>query len=219
MNTYQSDIHPTTELARRAPLGQGNVTTPQPLEPDLIPLLAENHDGFLRYLRSRLGSRDEAEDVLQDFYVKVLIKADQIKSRQTTRAWLYRVLKSVLIDYYRRRAVTRQVQQDLAAEPIETKATPAQDFDRTQCACFHKFIPTLKSEYAEVLRHVDLAGDSSKTAAVQIGTTPGNVRVRLHRARQALERSMRRSCDKCRTHECFGAPGSGVDANEAVTTH
>lgn len=219
MNIPHSHSNTTLGRENRGSVKPRSENLPGPLAPELTAILTGSQNEFIRYLQSRLGNRDEAEDVLQDFYVKVMTKGGQIRDSRTAGAWLRQVLKSVLVDYYRRQSATRKSQRDYAAEPPETSATQVNDFDRTGCACFREFVPALKDEYAEVLRRVDLAGESSQEVAAAVGTTPGNLRVRLHRARQALKRSMRLSCSECRSHGCFDSQGSGIEADEAASIH
>jgi RNA polymerase sigma-70 factor (ECF subfamily) len=64
-------------------------------------------------------------------------------------------------------------------------------------------LPNLKSEYAEVLRRVDLEEIPVAQVATELDITTNNATVRLHRARQALKRELERSCGTCATHGCL----------------
>lgn len=182
--------------------------------------LTQYRGQFLRFLQSRLGNRDEAEDVLQDFHLKVLKKSSQIRDPGSTVAWLRTVLKSVLADHFRRKYAERNAMQLIAAE-LPTQAPDSieienenEEFDRTACDCFYRLLPTLKAGYADVLSRVDLSEQPRDDAARALGITSSNLRVRLHRARQALKEKLETSCGKCREHDCFGkhtlSGGSGV---------
>src|SRR5919107_3147159 len=95
--------------------------------------LLENHSRFLGFLERRLGSRDEAEDLLQDALVKSLDRAPPLAG-EAVNAWFYRVLRNALTDHYRRqgkwgRAVTR-----LAAESPDS-AEPDAELEAAACPC------------------------------------------------------------------------------------
>jgi DNA-directed RNA polymerase specialized sigma24 family protein len=45
---------------------------------DLLPVLLENHRAFLGYLERRVGDRALAEDILQDAFIKVMDRPDQV---------------------------------------------------------------------------------------------------------------------------------------------
>ncbi len=182
----------------------------EPASPLLETILSERRAYFLRYLQHRLGDRDDAEDVLQDFYMRVLKKAGQIRDQASIMAWLRVVLKSVLTDYCRRRTAERQARQRMVADwmalfPQQETAVPEEDeTGRATCTCFYKLLPTLKAEYAEALSRVDLGQQSRADVAHALGITTGNMRVRLHRARQALKEALEHSCQQCVEHDCFG---------------
>lgn len=181
----------------------------QGFDPRITKILEERRAEFLLYLRSRLRDCDDAEDVLQDFCIKVLAKSGQIRNESSTTAWLRTVLKSVLADYFRHKAAERSRFQELAADwrvmhdqagpPVLGEINP----DQTECSCLHKMLPKLKSEYTDVILRVDLAQESRAEAASALGTTTGNVRVRLHRARRALKEALRTSCRQCQQEGCF----------------
>ena len=65
------------------------------------------------------------------------------------------------------------------------------------CTCFYTLLPTLKPEFSEILRRIDLDGESREHVAKDLGITGNLTRVRLHRARQALKRELLKSCGAC----------------------
>jgi RNA polymerase sigma-70 factor (ECF subfamily) len=61
----------------------------------------------------------------------------------------------------------------------------------------HELVPTLKPEWARIVRRVDLEGASVPVAAREEGITPNAAAVRLHRARAALRDKLRIACGAC----------------------
>ncbi len=200
MNSQQ-----THKTARRASDARPRRRRPEALSPEITSLLAQSRNDFLRYLQRHLRNGDQAEEVLQDFYLRVVLKAGQIRDSASTMAWLRAVLKSVLADHFRRQAAERQGKQMMVAEWRTLRPDLSDESDQVTCGCFYKLLPTLKAEYAYALRHIDLAEGSREDVARDLGITPGNMRVRLHRARQALRLALERSCDQCRGNSCFPA--------------
>jgi RNA polymerase sigma-70 factor (ECF subfamily) len=180
--------------------------------PEVVAVLVENHRRFLAFLEKRVGSREVAEDLLQDAFVRGLPRAGQLRDEESVVAWFYRSLRNALVDHWRSRAAE---QRALEASALETEVTaPAVDEElmETVCACATALLDTLKPQYAEALREVDLGGRSVKDWAETGGITPNNASVRLHRAREALRRQLVRSCGTCADHGCLdcrcGRPGS-----------
>jgi len=78
------------------------------------------------------------------------------------------------------------------------------------CACVVRLVDTLKPEYAAAIKRVDLDGATVADFGREIGITPNNAGVRLHRAHDALRRQLALSCGTCTLHGCLdctcGAP-------------
>ena len=62
---------------------------------------------------------------------------------------------------------------------------------------------TLKPEYAEALKTIDVDGMAVKDFAARKGLSPGNAGVRVFRARDALRKRVVESCGTCAEHGCL----------------
>ena len=168
-------------------------------QPRLQPLV-DNHRAFLRFLERRVGSREEAEDILQDAFGRSLQKLDGLGDDESIVRWFYRVLRNAVIDNYRRKAAAGRAIGTFAAEFDE--AVPPPEIENEICGCVKTLADTLKPEYAEALRMIDVDGMPVKdfAAAKQISAT--NAGVRVFRAREALRKQVVRSCGTCAEHGC-----------------
>jgi len=177
--------------------------------PEVVAVLVENHRRFLDFLTRRVGSREVAEDILQDAFVRGLSRADQLRDQESAVAWFYRSLRNALVDHWRKRGAERKVIDE--GVELSDDLEPAADAElmNTVCACATSLLSTLKPEYAEALRRVDLAGVSVKTFAEEGRMTANNASVRLFRARQALRRQVERTCGTCAEHGCLDCTCGG----------
>jgi RNA polymerase sigma factor (sigma-70 family) len=189
---------------RRPGRRRGDGKIPGGMEPDAATLrvLTENHRRFLAFLQRRVGSREAAEDILQDAFVRGIGKAGGLKDRESAVAWFYRLLRNAITDHYRRRAAESRALERYAAEPAED-AVPEAELTEAVCRCVHTLVGTLKPEYAEALRRVEMDGVPVGAFAEEAGITANNASVRVHRARLALRRQVERSCGTCATHGCY----------------
>src|SRR5207253_10545237 len=62
-----------------------------PATPDVLEALVENHRRFLAFLERRVGSRAEAEDILQDAFVRSLDRADTVRDPEAVIPWFSRL--------------------------------------------------------------------------------------------------------------------------------
>ncbi len=164
-------------------------------------VMVDIRQDLLRFLVRRLGNEDEAAEVLHDFYVKVLTRIGDLRDTDKLRAWMRRVLETTLIDYYRAQGKKRQSETDYHyLESVRFTGLEKDELDLVVCNCLHKLLPTLKPEYAEVLRRIDLFGETRAHVIAELGITESNLRVRLHRARQALRQRLEETCRTCPVH-------------------
>jgi RNA polymerase sigma-70 factor (ECF subfamily) len=183
-----------------------------PLSGAAIAKLVGNHRDFLRFLERRVGTRAEAEDILQQAFVKGVEHADQVRDGESIVAWFYRTLRNAVIDHHRRRGAAGRA-MDAFARELES-AEPAAEVKDAVCACVRTLSDTLKPEYAEALRRIEVDGMSVQGYAAEAGIQPNNAAVRVHRAREALRRRVMASCGTCAEHGCLNctcgaSPGGG----------
>lgn len=160
--------------------------------------LKEAHGEFLQFLVRRTASREDAEDILQDFFLKVVENAQTIRNRASLRSWLGRVLRHTLADYYRKSAVKRRAQQRLEIAPELTMTND--EAESAVCACLYRLLPALPPQYAQVIWRIDLLGQSRSQVAKRLRISANNMAVRIHRARRALRVALERFCITCPTH-------------------
>ncbi|MFP2923787.1 RNA polymerase sigma factor [Pyxidicoccus sp. 3LG] len=171
------------------------------LDPQVVEVLVAQRRRFLSFLAPRVGSPEEAQEVLQMALVKGLEKGEGLRDEESAVAWFYRLLRNVLVDRHRRAQRESRVREAQGVEaPRSTEDTD--ELESAVCGCVTDLAGTLKPEYAEVVRRVDLEGASVSTFAQEAGLTPNNAGVRLHRARQALGRRLIELCGTCCTHGC-----------------
>lgn len=173
-----------------------------PGTPEVLRVLLDNHARFLSFLERRVGSRDDAEDILQEAFVRSLDRTASLGDSDSATTWFYRVLRNAITDHFRRRDSRGRALDRFAAE-TEIAESPDNGLEAVVCACVLSLVETIKPEYGAAIRRVDLDGTSVRSYAEEAGITPSNAGVRLHRAREALRRQLARSCGTCLTHGCL----------------
>lgn len=174
-----------------------------PRPDDITELLAANHRRFLDFLTSRVGNRDDAEEILQGAFVRSVEKSSDIRDSESAIAWFYRLLRNAVVDHYRRAAAGKRSLEAIAREVSEGDSSMDPAIERALCQCVSALVPTLKPEYADLIARIDLGGEDLALVAESLGIEPGNARVRLHRARTALRASVERTCRTCAEHGCL----------------
>lgn len=168
---------------------------------DLQPLLVQRKR-LLGYLRKRVAEPGVAEDILQDCLLKSLRSAPEFDADERMVAWFYRVLNNAIVDYYRHRATIAR-HHDYGAIDAEAVAEPTAADEAALCECFRSLLPSLKPEYAELIERLELAEQEPVSVAQALGIHGNNLKVRRHRARQALRQRLEETCRTCAKHGCL----------------
>jgi RNA polymerase sigma factor (sigma-70 family) len=176
-------------------------TAEQSIGRDRVAVLVDNHRAFLDFLEKRIGRRDVAEDILQEAFARGMDKLPDFETDESAVAWFYRVLRNAVIDHYRRGGASERAFSALARD-LESTTEPDLDTRNAVCQCVARVANTLKPEYAEALRRVEVDGVPVQEFAREAGITPNNAGVRLFRAREALRKRVARSCGTCAEHGC-----------------
>jgi RNA polymerase sigma factor (sigma-70 family) len=175
----------------------------EPQTDPVLQVLVENHRRFLAFLERRVGSRDAAEDILQDAFVRGLERGATLRDDGAVVAWFYRLLRNAVVDYHRRRGAEQRALAYAAGAADGAEPGPDETLRDEVCACVSALAKTLKPEYAAALQRVDLDGVSVAAFARETRITANNAAVRLHRAHDALRRQLVKSCGTCAEHACL----------------
>ena len=154
-------------------------------------------DQVYRVARRLVGSREEAEDLVQDTYARAFRSWRSYTPGTNLRAWLLRILTNLNIDRGRRiqRAPDTQPLEEgdyyLANKVAETQGEQALDQERVVERLSQDSIvdalSSLPHDFRDVVVLVDI-GDFSYADAAQILDIPiGTVMSRLHRGRRQLK--------------------------------
>ena len=83
---------------------------------DFEKLLNAERVSVERFVRFRLHSREDADDVLQEVYLAAYQKFTQLKNRDSFKAWLISIARNKCNDYYRKKAVLYEIPIDELTE-------------------------------------------------------------------------------------------------------
>jgi RNA polymerase sigma factor (sigma-70 family) len=173
---------------------------------DMVRRLLGHESAFRSFLRRRIGDEALAEDLLQHSFVRAVEHQHALRNDDSVVAWFYRVLRNTVIDSYRSHGAESRRDEAFLQELThlgEDKEPPLDEMKAAVCQCLHGVMPELRSNYSELLRRIDLEGESPGQVAKDLNISLNNLTVRLHRARQALRAGLEQSCGMCSQHGCL----------------
>lgn len=178
----------TNTTASNAELGVGQ---------RLAALLAGQRAKFVEFVRGRVRSGADADDIVQQAIVRAVEKAHTLRDESLAVPWFYRILRRTIADHHAQWASTNAKLGEFRAEFEE--ATPE---EVATCACSLGLLDKIRPEYAVVLRRVDIEDESIADVASTLDITTNNATVRLHRARKALRDKLLEACGSDSSRAC-----------------
>lgn len=158
----------------------------------------QEHQKVLRaFVTSRVPSSG-VDDLLQSAALRAIEGASSLEDPAKVLPWLYRIHRNIIVDRARADSSHRRMLDRF--ERMEAQASLEEEVET--CACSLHLTHTLPSNYAEILELVDVQEHSLSQAAAQLGITPNNATVRLHRARKALRETLAQHCGVKTASEC-----------------
>lgn len=159
--------------------------------------------GLVRKYQDRLfntvvhvaGSREEAEDVMQEAFVQAFLKLSSFHGESAFYTWLYRISFNVAIS--RRRRKRHEVSLDssrpeASCEPAGDLEAPGEQMLREERAhLVHAALATLSEEHRTILVLRELEGFEYEQISEILDLPTGTVRSRLHRARLQLREQLK----------------------------
>ena len=164
-----------------------------------IHLLLHEEGRFLGFLRSRVGSPEVSEDILQSAYLKSLEKGSQIRSDDNIVAWFYTLLRHAIADHFR--SSHHHAQDPDVLEAVAAPEDP--ELRKSSEDCVRVAMRSLRDEDAQLVEWVDLNGIEVAEVGLRLSLPPKLVSQRLFRARQSLRARLQELCKSCTATKCL----------------
>jgi RNA polymerase sigma-70 factor (ECF subfamily) len=158
-----------------------------------------HHDSLLNFLTRQLANRQEAEDVVQDTYLKFCSIRD-IDGIEDTKAFLFRVAKNLAIDLRRRQAVRQVAGEELRFDAVDY-GTPEMLLDSKQHLMkLQAAIDRLPDRCRTVFILHRYHGKSHHEIAQALGITTHAVEKHMMRALKRCQKNIRQDEGRLSSH-------------------
>lgn len=152
-------------------------------------LYQENIHLIYRYIYSKVGNREEAEDLTSQTFIKAMRSLDRERSLLSVQKWLFQIARTTVADYWRTRyRISLSSLDELldagwegpTNEDDDPSVPPVGEFSPSNRA--QSILAVLPNNYREVLTCRFLLNLSIKDTALRMGLTEANVKVLQYRA-------------------------------------
>lgn len=172
---------PDQELLRRYP------TDPAALEE----LIARYEDRVQRCARRMSLNRDEAEDLVQESFIRVLLALPSFRGNSSFGTWLYAIAHHTCVDAARHHLRAPRIEDldtlvESRLEPVSGRSVEEEVEGQVRECFVGRAIAALPPDYRTVVRLRLAEGLSNEAAAARLGTSVESVKAKLQRARKIL---------------------------------
>ncbi len=167
-------------------------------------LWKEFSDHVRAFIRSRVSSDAEAEDILQDIFMRIHQGLDQLNKKERVQSWVFGIARRALADYYRKKSRDRT---DTEIDPENTR--PVEEADIANMAYYEgphdvheevlswliPMIDELPEKYRVPLKMADVEGKKQQEIADHLGLSLSGAKSRVQRGREKLGEILAACCD------------------------
>ena len=158
-------------------------------------LMGKYQDRLFTSLTQHIGCEAEAEDIVQETFVKAYLKLSTFQGNSSFYTWIYSIARNVASSRRQRLRPAWSLEstlQSMGQEPADRAASAMSSLEREeQVDHLAKALDSLTPDYRSILVLREIDGFDYATIASLLEISVGTVRSRLHRARVELARVCR----------------------------
>jgi len=157
----------------------------------LSELFERHHRRLFAFFLRLAGSRDAAEDLVQEVFVRMLKYRHTYREEAEFTPWMFSVARNAAVDHYRGKP--RELQEDPEApEPVAPSVHPVERLEkREQSELLQAALGRLPREKRELLLLARFGEMKYDSIGELLGISVGAVKVRVHRALKELREAYR----------------------------
>lgn len=145
-----------------------------------------------RYVRHRVADPSVHDDIVQEVFLRVHDRREQVLNDERLAGWIRRITANVVTDHYRKRPPPELLPTDIPAPP---QGHDPIELDRALLGSWlAATVQQLEPHHREVLILTELQGLTQREAAARLGLSLPAVKARVRRGRAALMQRLQQCC-------------------------
>jgi RNA polymerase sigma-70 factor (ECF subfamily) len=162
----------------------------------------ELHANLRAFVGRRVRNQADVDDLVQRVLLQIVTGLRSLRDVERLHAWVYRVARNVIVDYYRSPVVRRERPSgdtvDLASANESAESILREDDERAAlrelATCLLPMMRQLSPAHQDAIRMADLEGVTQAEAARRAGVSVSGMKSRVQRARQQLRTIVEDCC-------------------------
>lgn len=161
---------------------------------DINTIWKKFHNSLLFFIQKRVKKSEDANDILQEVFVKIAQSDIDLKSFDKLTSWIYTITRNTIIDYWRSNKTTLENVSALEFDPAEHIEKSNQKEINTLTGCVKKMIGHLPEKYAVVFNMYETDKLTHQQIAQKLDISVSGSKTRLQRAREKLKELLISCC-------------------------
>ncbi|CAM3341151.1 RNA polymerase sigma factor SigZ [Paenibacillus lupini] len=154
--------------------------------------LWEEHHGHIRsFVLSKINQTADAEDIVQNIFMKAHEGIGQLKDDEKAKAWLFQIARNSIIDHYRKsnRTVMLTEHEELPEEELK------EDYTMKAAEGMLSVMKKLPDKYRVAVELTELKGLSQKELSERLNLSYSGAKSRVQRGREIVKAMMKSCCE------------------------
>jgi RNA polymerase sigma-70 factor (ECF subfamily) len=160
------------------------------------------HERLLSYIRGRTASSEDAEDILQDVFLRIHTNLHRVQESQSVTAWIYRITRNAIVDYHRASAKEVGALGSIHGNgEIADRNGPEDGGNEIYrqavdefAHCLNPFLDQLPEHYRQAVVLTEIEGLRQTEAARRLGISVSGMKSRVQRGRGRLKEAILNCC-------------------------
>lgn len=161
---------------------------------ELATIYNQFHQALLGFIKSKVTNHHDAEDILQNVFIKISSGINDLSRKEKLQSWIYTIARNSIIDYYR----ASSNKNDLIMEDDISESFTVEEYNDTtkglDC-CLMNFMNQLPGEYKDIIIDVELNGVKQKDLAQKYNLAYPSIRSRVQRGREKFKQLLLNCCN------------------------
>lgn len=159
---------------------------------EVATIYSQFHQALLGFIKSKVNNHHDAEDILQNVFVKISTGINDLSRKEKLQSWIYSITRNSIIDYYRTAGRSKGISSDDITDTFVLEEY--NDSTKGLECCVMNFINQLPPEYKNIIIDVELNGAKQKDLVSKYQLAYPSIRSRVQRGREKLKAILLECC-------------------------
>ncbi len=158
-----------------------------------VEIIKEYKDGLMLYLNNYVQNIHIAEDLMEDTFVRLVIKKPHFSGKSSFKTWLYAIGRNIAVDYVRKHSKATDVSAEELSSILEDEADTLKEYLKSeQKIILHTALKKINAEYGRVLYLIYFEDFNITETAVILRKSYKQTENLAYRAKQSLKNQLKK---------------------------